>query len=101
MVVDIRDENGCVPDCEGKQLAIPHTSEYKYLGVMVHEKWDWSAHINYITTKVTKKVNAMNDMLPFVGCGSKTQAKASVVCIFALENDETDDEPEFLEKMLS
>eukprot|EP00121_Abeoforma_whisleri_P001574 Awhi_evm1s1405 len=40
MGVGRRDENGCVPDCEGKQLAIPHTSEYKYLGIMVNEKWD-------------------------------------------------------------
>eukprot|EP00121_Abeoforma_whisleri_P016317 Awhi_evm1s14977 len=38
---------------KGKQLAISHTSEYKYLSVMVNEKWDRSTHINYVTTKVT------------------------------------------------
>eukprot|EP00121_Abeoforma_whisleri_P003008 Awhi_evm1s2702 len=55
MVVGKGDENGGVPDYEGNQLAIPLTSEYKY--VMANEKWDWSTHIDYGITKVTKKAN--------------------------------------------
>ena len=63
MAIGKRNKMGKVPEGEGVNLIIPRASEYKYLGVMVNDKWDWSTHVKYVTSRVSKKNNAMKSVI--------------------------------------
>ncbi len=82
LAVGIEDKKGKLPDCEKSIFRIPHTSEYKYLGVMVNESWNWSSHIRYIVNKVNKKVSELKQVIfrnEFIDSKTKLQIWKSMI----------------------
>jgi hypothetical protein len=39
--------------------SVPFVSKYKYLGVVFNDKWDWSDHVQYVLSSVSKRVCAL------------------------------------------
>ena len=39
--------------------SVPLVSKYKYLGVVFNSHWDWSDHVKYVLSTVSKRVCAL------------------------------------------
>ena len=42
---------------DGKELK--RVAEYKYLGVILNESFSWNAHVNYLISKVRKRIGIL------------------------------------------
>lgn len=62
MVIDFRKENCCHETIEIDNEAVERVKEYKYLGVTIDEKMDWSGHSNNVISKMKVRLHFMRKL---------------------------------------
>ena len=47
-------------------LQIKHVTSTKFLGIIIHDKLNWSLHINYVASKISKNIGVISKISSFV-----------------------------------
>ena len=68
-----------LPRLQINNIAIKHTSNIKFLGVILDENLSWREHINVIQSKISKNIGIIRKAKPFLNIGSLKKSYFSFI----------------------